>query len=302
MTMNLYILLTMDCETAKQEVTAHGTRMSASGPWDYEESERSIRGYASVAEAYGFPLTLFAHAEVAVANRELLLDLQSRGHCLGLHLHPYKFAGEGYLRDLGAYSAQEQREMLSAATEVWAGALGQKPLYFRAGYFSGNDNTFRVLQDLGFRGGSLSNPGRVLPEHCSVWAGASPYPHRANLDFRQNDGTSEFVEVPVAVDYQRPVQAGAAGEQGYEWPYVPAPYDHRAVVGHILERIKADDPGCGAVVLDTHNDQDYTDPEHPATVNLRLILDTIATLSARMDINATGATLESMCSLQSKGM
>ncbi len=297
MTTNLYVLLTMDCETAKHEVTPHGTRMSASGPQDYEESERAIQGYAAIAEAYGLPLTLLAHPEVAVGNRDLLLDLQGRGHCLGLHLHPYKFVGRGYLEDLGAYSDQEQREMLSSAVEVWERALGQRPLYFRAGYFSGNDNTFRVLRDLGFRGGSLSNPGRVLPEHCSVWAGAEPYPHRANLDFRQLAGTSSFIEVPVSVDYQRPVQTGAAGEQGFEWPYVPAPYNHREVVEHVVERTRADAAKYGTLVLDTHNDQDYLDPVHFATVNLRLILDSVLSLCEGVDLQAVGATLGTMCDL-----
>jgi peptidoglycan/xylan/chitin deacetylase (PgdA/CDA1 family) len=181
--------------------------------------------------------------------------------------------------------------------EVWERALGQRPFYFRAGYFSGNDSTFRVLQDLGFRGGSLSIPGRVLPEHNSVWAGAEPYPHRANLDFRHNAGTSDFVEVPVSVDYQRPVQIGAAGEQGYEWPYIPAAYDHRAVVEHVLERTKADAPRYGTLVLDTHNDQDYLDPTQLATVNLGLILDTFFLKCEQLALEPAGATLESLCNL-----
>lgn len=293
----IYILLTMDCETAKQEVTPHGTRMSASGPQDYAESERSIQGYASIAGEYGLPLTLFVHPEVAVGNRDLLLGLQGQGHCLGLHLHPYKFAGKGYLEDLGAYSPRNQREMLSAAADAWEGALGQRPVYFRAGYFSGNDSTFGVLLDLGFRGGSLSNPGRVLPEHCSVWAGAEPYPHRANLSFRQIRGTSGFVEVPVSVDYRRPVRSGAAGEQGYEWPYVPASYDHRQVVAGILERTRQDAPDYGTLVLDTHNDQEYLDPAHFATRNLRLILDTCFSVCDRLGLQPVGVTLETICDI-----
>jgi hypothetical protein len=187
--------------------------------------------------------------------------------------------------------------MLSAASEAWGGALDQRPLYFRAGYFSANDCTFRVLQDLGFRGGSLSNPGRVLPEHCSVWAGAEPYPHRANPAFRQIAGTSNFIEVPVSVDYQRPVETGAAGEQGFEWPYVPASYDHRQVVEHVLERTLADAPKYGTLVLDTHNDQEYLDPTHFATVNLRLILDTAFSRCEKMGLQPVGATLETMCDL-----
>jgi hypothetical protein len=297
MTTQLFLLLTMDCETARKDITGHAASMSPSGPRDYVASERSIRGYASVASAYGFPLTLFVHPEVAAAHRELLLELQSQGHCLGLHLHPYKFANGRYTEDLGAYSAEEQREMLGAAVAAWKGILGQEPLYFRAGYFSANDSTFRVLQELGFRGGSLSNPGRVLPAHCSVWSGAEPYPHRAHLGFRQLTGGSSFVEVPVSVDYERPVQRGAAGEQGYEWPYIPAPYDHRQVVQHILERSRSAGARTSTLVLDSHNDQDYGDPGHPATVNLSLILDSAKSCAAGMDVSLVGATLETICDL-----
>jgi len=293
-----FVLFTMDCEPAKIDVTPYGSQMSQSGPSDYVESERSIRGYVAAAEAHGFPTTLFVHPEVATSQREFLLELQEEGTCLGLHLHPYKLEGGRYKYDLGAYSASEQREMLQEATDVWEKALGQKPRYFRGGFFSANDNTFRVLQELGFRGGSLSIPGRVLPEHCSVWAGAEPYPHRAHLSFRQLEGSSEFVEIPVSVDFQRPVQVGAAKEQGYEWPYIPArAYDHKGVIRDILERFRSDSPHYGTIVMDTHNDQDYSNPEHPSSLNLELIFNSIMSLCAEMCMRPIGCTVETLCDL-----
>jgi len=78
---DVFILLTMDCETARRDITPHAFKMSASGPWDYGESEHSIRGYAAVARAHRLSLTLFVHPEVAMANRELLLELRGQG-CL----------------------------------------------------------------------------------------------------------------------------------------------------------------------------------------------------------------------------
>ena len=200
---------------------------------------------------------------------------------------------------MGASTAREQREILGKAAEAWARALGQHPSYFRAGYFSANDATFGVLHELGFRGGSLSNPGRVLPEHCSVWAGAPVYPHRAHLGFRLIAGDSDFVEIPVSVDFQRPMHRGDAGEVGYEWPYIPSKtYDHAQVIAHIAERIKADSPNVGVIVTDTHNDQDYTDPEHPASSNLRLILDAIESSCADAGLRPVGATVRSLCDLR----
>lgn len=293
----VYVLLTMDCETARMDVTPYATRMSSSGPADYRESEQSIRGYVEAVAASGFPVTLFAHPEVALDNAALLLDLQDRGACLGLHLHPYKLKGEEYRYDLGAYSASGQREILQKAMAVWASALGQTPRYFRAGYFSGNDCTFGVLHELRFRGGSLSNPGRILPSHCSVWAGAEVYPHRAHFGFRHIRGGSDFINVPVSVAFVRPVAVGHAGEQGYEWPYIPHSYDHRKVIRDILERFRDDAPRFGTIVTDTHNDQDYTDPGHPARVNLDLILRSVREFCEEMEMQPVGVTLDTLCSL-----
>jgi peptidoglycan/xylan/chitin deacetylase (PgdA/CDA1 family) len=288
----------MDCEPAKTDVTPYASKMSGSGPSDYHESERAIMAYCAAVASYGYAVTIFAHPEIAVHHRDLLLELQDQGACLGLHLHPYKFGKGRHKYDLGAYSAAEQREMLLEAVEVWEKALGQMPLYFRAGYFSANDSTFRVLQALGFRGGSLSLPGRVLPGHHSVWAGAELYPHRADLNFRQRKGDSDFVEVPVSVDLARPVQAGTVGEPVYEWPYIPAHiYDHREVIRDILERFRSDTPRCGTIVMDTHNDQDYADPKHPSSVNLALILAAISSLCAQQGMRPVSTTVEHLCDL-----
>ena len=291
---DVYLLMTADCETARSDLPASALAMSASGPADYQESERSMRGYAGFARRYGFPLTLFVHPEVARANSSLLIELKDEGACLGLHLHPYKFLAGAYQFDLGYYSAVEQRKMLSEASALWEDALGFRPRYFRAGYFSANDSTFRVLSELGFLGGRLSLPDRLLPPHQSVWVGAPPYPHRVHLDFRLMAGDSDFVEVPVAVDYEQPFDVGHAGDRGHAWPYVPAGYPHKQAIWNIVNRIRDTKPPIGVIVLDTHNDQDYLDPMHPASQNLELILsEAVATCNA-LDMKLTGATVESI--------
>jgi peptidoglycan/xylan/chitin deacetylase (PgdA/CDA1 family) len=292
----VHVLFTMDCEPARSEVTAHAAQMSPSGAEDYKESERTIRAYVSrVAEA-GFSTTLFVHPEVAAAHRDMLLQFQDEGACLGLHVHPYKLGDGRYGRDLGAYAASTQRQILAEASAMWEEVLGQKPLYFRAGYFSANDSTFSLLQELGFQGGSLSIPGRILPQHCSVWAGADPYPHRAHPGFRQLAGESDFIEIPVSMDFERPTSLGAAGEQGYEWLYIAARgYDHRAITKDIIERIKADRPRYGVIVADTHNDQEYGRPEHPARVNLDVTLRSIERFCAEADLEPVDATVAGLC-------
>lgn len=293
----VYVLLTMDCETARSDLMQHAIRMSGSGPSDYRESERSIRAYVETAASYDFPVTLFTHPEVASGNADLLLDLRERGACLGLHLHPYKLKGGKYKHDLGAYTAGEQAGIIGEAMQAWESALGGPPSYFRAGYFSASDATFSVLGDLGFAGGSLSNPGRVLPGHHSVWAGAETYPHRTHHECRLIAGEGNFINVPVSVAFNRPVQRGHAGERGYEWLYIPHRYDHVAVIRDMLDRFLRDDPRFPVIVTDSHNDQDYSDPGHPARMNLELILETIPDACRRMGMRPEGITLDALCKL-----
>jgi hypothetical protein len=78
---------------------------------------------------------------------------------------------------------------------------------------------------------------------------------------------------------------------------VPAAYNHREVVEHIVQRVASENASFGTIVLDTHNDQDYPDPEHHASANLELILSAIRTACEEMSLRPVGATLESMCRL-----
>ena len=87
--------------------------------------------------------------------------------------------------------------MLREAGEQWAAALGDAPVCFRPGSFSTNASTFSVLASLGFRSGSVSQPGRCAPGICAVWTGADRSVHRAHRAFRSVAGALDFVEVPV---------------------------------------------------------------------------------------------------------
>jgi len=156
--------------------------------------------------------------------------------------------------------------------------------------------TFGVLEELGFIGGSVSIPGRVLPDHQSVWAGAPDYPHAAHPAFRLCSGSTGFVEVPVSVDHLRPVARGTAGEIGYEWPYLAAEgYDHRAIAGDIVRRFARDTPALAVFVTDVHNDQDMSEPDHLACRNLRTLFDEVLNQTRLLQIPAEGATIEEVC-------
>lgn len=296
----IYLLLTMDCEPAKTDVTSYALSMSKSGPKNYIESQRSIEGYFQTAKHYGFPVTLFVHPEVAENHKDLLYNLRAEGACLGLHLHPYKFDKGQYLRDLGAYSKVDQKKILIKANTAWEEALDRKPLYFRPGYFSANDNTFRILQELDFKGGSISCPGRVLPSHYSVWSGAEAYPHRAHLHFRQCKGDSKFIEVPISVDFSRAIDADHTGHKGYEWLYIPANiYNHKEITQNLIKRFIQDTPEYPVIVTDTHNDEDYTNPDNNARKKLEVILHSLISLCTEHDIDLVGCSLDNIFKLAS---
>ena len=296
MSVTLSVILTMDCEPALFECSPLAIKLSGSGPATYEAGESSIRGYVEAADREGYPVTLFAHPEVAVSQPGLLLELQDAGACLGMHLHPYKFDDARYPRDLGSFTAEQQIELVSAASKVWSDALGQHPRFFRGGVFSASDATFGVLLELGFEGGSVSCPGRVLPEAMAIWAGAELYPHRANLSFRQIEGDSDFVEVPISVDTSRPMERGDRREPGFEWPYVPSRrYDHRAVAHNVIVRSIDDGAAFPTYVTNTHQDQDYADPEHPSSVKLQTIFRSLRESASELGMGLSGATIADMC-------
>ena len=150
---------------------------------------------------------------------------------VGLHCHI-----GSQIFELGAYPAAEQRAIVAEAMGIWEGALGQPPIYFRPGCNSANDETFGVLLDLGFRGGSIAAPHQAWAKNHCVWTAADPYPHRANLSFRQFAGDSEFVDVPMSVDFQRPSDVREDWAD-YEWLNVfSTKYDLLAVVWCLREQ------------------------------------------------------------------
>ena len=65
----------------------------------------------------------------------------------------------------------------------------------------------------------------------------------------------------------------------------------------VLRRFADDEPRFGTVVTDTHNDQDYSDPEHPARQNLELILQSLQEFCKEMDMLPVGITLDALCEL-----
>ena len=170
----IYLAFTMDCERLHSD---HQLVSRGEGPITWEASAGAITRFAEIVESGGGRATFHALPESARQHPELYRDLGRRGHQLGLHLHPCVFGQIGtYLAGLARYPEPQQRQLLTAARDAWAEAIGEAPATFRPGNFSANNDTFRVCLELGMDHGSVSCPHRDAPDVVAVWTGAPPWP------------------------------------------------------------------------------------------------------------------------------
>lgn len=286
----IHIVLTMDNERPISE-----TDNAASGPPDYAAAEAWTRAYADIAAGYGFPVTFFVHPEVAVAQAGLFRELEANGHCLGLHLHAWRFDPR-YRCEFGGLTEDQARAMLTEASAIWQRTFGAPPKYFRPGTLSANDSIFRVLAELGFRGGSISLPGRVFPDKHAVWMGAPLDPHRGHAFFRLMEGDLDFANMPITVDCSTLIEKDG---RHFYWDLRPdfPDVDHKMLVRNAVDQIMRRKPAVPCINLLTHNDNDFTDPENRVQRNFRTALDEIVAACQAANLQPVGATLAQICDL-----
>ena len=185
MTEKLFVNFFIDCEATQPALK------------DPALGERASEGFADVLEAHELRGTFHVIPSDLEASPQLYRHLAQRGHEIGLHIHP---AADGYEEFLGVYGPQEQHEIISQAASRFAQVMGFRPATFCPGYGSANDHTYGVLYELGFRHGMTAIPTRVLPECCSIHAGAPLDVHYAHRHNRVLVGDLDFVEIPLTVD------------------------------------------------------------------------------------------------------
>jgi peptidoglycan/xylan/chitin deacetylase (PgdA/CDA1 family) len=186
--------LQVDCEATQSSL-----RDAALG-------ERAVRGVAELLAETGMKATFAVIPSDLRASAGVYRELASQGHEIGLHVHP---AEQGYEEFLGVYGYDQQREIIRSAADEFANLMGHRPLSFTPGYFSANDYTFQVLEELGFKHGTVSLPTRDLPQCACVWGHApldAHYPHRYN---RCLSGEVDFVEIPPTIDPDSRLWGGA---------------------------------------------------------------------------------------------
>ncbi len=275
MTRPLYVTFTMDCERIAAE-------SPPGGPKTWKLSERAIRGYCGLLLESSMAATLFLTPECGQQHKGMLKGLESRGIELGMHIHPQSFGDHRYSRYLGQYSRQMQRDILRQGMDILTEILGERPTSFRPGNFSASDETFPVLSELGFRQGSVSDPGRDVPDYAAVWMDTCPYPHWADAEDRLSAGDLPFLEVPLTTD---PDQRHPNGFP-YELRIESGPFRdwHLPIIRRALERMDSDNVGFRNLCIFTHNCFEYDNASIDQTKTLRGIVQYIDTLRNEYDV------------------
>ena len=266
----LHVAFTMDCERIRAE-------SPPGGPKSWALSERAIRGYCEILLRHGYPPTLFLTPECSQRHADLLGRLAERGVELALHTHPQSLADHRYQGYLGEYSAEMQNEIITLGAEMWARALGRRPVSFRPGNFAANDETFGVLYGLGFRQGSVSDPGRYAPQYAAIWADAYPDAHHVDPDNRLRPGQLPFLEVPLTTD---PTRRQANGFP-YELRLESGPFQswQQPILEAALARMEEQAAPFRALCILTHNTFAYDREDDPRSQTLREMLAYLASLA-----------------------
>lgn len=132
--------------------------------------------------------------------RRVIDTIQAAGQQVQLHLHPHWIAANREDRQrapgrwhLSEYDVNEQRALIGGARDLLVAAGATPPIAFRAGNYSGNDDTLEALASLGFA------------YDCSHNGSADPHPSGIGLPANQIAPVARagLIEVPVTLIEER---------------------------------------------------------------------------------------------------
>jgi hypothetical protein len=270
----LHIIFTLNCEPP--------ARVGSDAPRTWEQSARGIEGFCTRILRAGQLPTLFAAPACVEEQDPLLEEAMRRGAEVGVLLHPPQIGDGRFSKSLGEYSAEDQRSLIDYAAERFADTLGHRPRSFRGGHFSASDATFRQLFELGFRQGSLSEPGRRLPMRRAVWEGAPQDPHYVDAEQHNRAGTLPFLELPVTTDPGNEIARGVPYTLQIEAGTVDALL--RPTIETALERMEREQVAFRALCFYSCTRVDYYNDDDPHSKTLEGALDLIERLSGQYAI------------------
>lgn len=276
----LYVLFTMDVEHP-------GGGSVEAGFTDWNVGECAVAGYAERLAREKWPVTFFIVPPAAQRYASILNQWRQEGCELGLHVHPQDI---GYAEYMGAYTLGEQIGMLDDAANRWAQVFGCRPCSFRPGNCSANDATFPALEQSGFHQGSVSIPDRRMPSLRSVWTGACKDAHFAHPANRLLAGSSQFLEVPITVDWESMIWGGQT-PLDMRIEAVDA-RSHSFTIEKNIRRMLSARTAVKTLCIFTHNYFEYGNPADFRRVTLDGVIGHVRTAAERHGLEIRPVTLE----------
>lgn len=203
--MKLYFNYSLDCETPPNtEYTGPERRPFFHGPRTWEFAEESVRGFVEQMDELGVRegSTLFVYPDVARHQKKMYRELADSGVEIGLHLNGLRYSKlrGADAKWMGEMNRAEQKRALAWGKQEIEDVTGKPCNGYRACYGSSNDDTFPILEELGFTWSSNSSQ-RYRPEFFSCWAGNWPFGHHASRVSKLICGDLKLYEIPVTVGF-----------------------------------------------------------------------------------------------------
>lgn len=271
----LHVLFTINCEPP-------GEKNNSNAPRTWEQSARSIEGFGTRLLRAGYPPTLFVALTCLEEQEPLIEELVRRGAEAALYLHPPQIGDGRFSRMLGQYKPDDQRSLIEYAAERFTEILRVRPRSFRSGFFSANDATYRLLFELGFRQGSLSEPGRRLPVREAVWEEAPLDPHYVDPERKNRAGDLPFLELPVTTDPSAELARGLPYALQIEAGSVDGL--HRPTIEGQLLRMEREATRFRTLCFYTTNRIDYYRDDNQHSQTIEGVLDLLEKLSEQYEI------------------
>ena len=82
--------------------------------------------------------------------KEVVTYILEKGHDVGVHVHPHHCPNESR-HFLWEYSYDEQYDIIKKCTDAYVEMTGKYPLSFRAGKYGANNDTLKILSELGYK-------------------------------------------------------------------------------------------------------------------------------------------------------
>jgi hypothetical protein len=193
----LYFLGGYDCEPLSECSPQCG------GPLTWDESERKVLEIADIYRKAGMVAGCQFHLtpEAAKAQPDLYRSLRDEGFYIGVQPNVPGFRFPTYNRDLGLYSAEEQREIIRAAREDFEAAMGFATTTYTTCCGSRSDATMAILVENGYKEYRPPGPGRMEPGRPDkTTVGMFPFPYPASDKHRCLAGCLDLLVLPTTVD------------------------------------------------------------------------------------------------------